>query len=358
MRQLVMGAVAAATACAVFSPTPARAWHQHGHMAVALIAYRELDEAGQKKVLDVLKDHPHFKLFLSADAPADARPDEWVVMRAAIWPDWVKSPFTAPADRREAITDEFGHGNWHYVNMPIRMLEGAGDQARNEIEANINNEKKDRGQVLKVLPRLLAGLKTPGSVDFRKMVSGLDEPTVNEAEARAVALCWVFHLVGDLHQPLHAATAFSAYSRDGDKGGNNFYVRWGNGFQNLHMVWDGAFGWDEIVGLDGSMYAAVDGLARDILGKVKAAAPITPQERGETSPDAWAAESHKLAKEKAYYVNDKRVPGYFTTSEEHLPDPSYVHPLPPGYVTLARKVAERRVNLAGYRLAEVLKATL
>ena len=49
---------------------------------------------------------------------------------------------------------------------------------------------------------------------------------------RAVALMFLTHLVGDVHQPLHAI------SRNGDKGGNSVFVRIGRRVMTLHSAWD------------------------------------------------------------------------------------------------------------------------
>ena len=46
--------------------------------------------------------------------------------------------------------------------------------------------------------------------------------------SRNEALKWIVHLVGDIHQPLHA-------SDNADRGGNSVLVR---GAANLHSVWD------------------------------------------------------------------------------------------------------------------------
>lgn len=50
-------------------------------------------------------------------------------------------------------------------------------------------------------------------------------------EQRVQALAWVCHLVGDLHQPLHAGF------RD-DRGGNNVQVEYKGKQFNLHQFWD------------------------------------------------------------------------------------------------------------------------
>ncbi|MDB5306875.1 MAG: hypothetical protein JWO38_1077 [Gemmataceae bacterium] len=349
MRNLLVGLVGLVTAGAVFNPRPAQAWHEIGHMSVALIAYRQLDDGQQKKVQEILKEHPHFDLFLSADAPADARPDEWVVMRAAIWPDWVRSPRSAGQGMTK-IKEEFNRPSWHFVNKPIRHLVGADPTTRATIEENIGNPKKDRGEVLKKLPDLLAGLNGPNNGDLPSLVSTSLKPTINASESRAIALCWVLHLVGDLHQPLHAAALFSKDSVDGDRGGNGFIIRWQNRAADLHSIWDGGFGWDELKGSDGSQYAAVDLLVRDLSKRIKP----TQQDLGVTSPDAWSEESLKLAQTMAYFVNGKLLPGVFVGPLEHRPHAADLDKLPDGYGTRVQEVAEQRVTLAGCRLKNVL----
>lgn len=52
------------------------------------------------------------------------------------------------------------------------------------------------------------------------------------ARERLIALAFVVHLVGDLHNPMHAA------DRD-DQGGNRLAVRYGVIPTNLHLSWDG-----------------------------------------------------------------------------------------------------------------------
>jgi hypothetical protein len=49
--------------------------------------------------------------------------------------------------------------------------------------------------------------------------------------ARRVALRFVIHLVGDLHQPLHVGD-------NGDRGGNDTRVRFFTRGSNMHRVWD------------------------------------------------------------------------------------------------------------------------
>jgi len=63
----------------------------------------------------------------------------------------------------------------------------------------------------------------------------------NDAERKAIALSWLFHLVGDVHQPLHTAQLFTVEYPNGDRGGNEICVRVTQGRQatDLHRFWDG-----------------------------------------------------------------------------------------------------------------------
>jgi hypothetical protein len=44
-------------------------------------------------------------------------------------------------------------------------------------------------------------------------------------ERKAIALAWLFHLVGDIHQPLHTAQLFTVDYPNGDRGGNEICVQ-------------------------------------------------------------------------------------------------------------------------------------
>jgi hypothetical protein len=62
----------------------------------------------------------------------------------------------------------------------------------------------------------------------------------NEAEQKAIALAWLFHLLGDIHQPLYMAQLFTVEYPQGDRGGNEICVRVTQAGQpmNLRKFWD------------------------------------------------------------------------------------------------------------------------
>jgi hypothetical protein len=111
------------------------------------------------------------------------------------WPDFIKSDST------------WNHASpWHYVDLPGHM----------EKEKFIEELKKLPGKNLYTqVPAMLAELKDKSL----------------PVEKRRVALYFLIHLIGDLHQPLHVG-------RDEDAGGNKIVVYWFDKKTNLHTLWD------------------------------------------------------------------------------------------------------------------------
>jgi hypothetical protein len=310
--------------------TPATAWHARGHMTVALIAYRQLEEPQKKQIRAILTGHPPLETILTAKKPADATMEEWMVMRAAIWPDLIRGD------------EDFDKPFHHYVNMPIRRLDGATEAQKEKIEQNIaalpNDEES--GVLLRELPLRMKEVRTS-----------------TDPAQRAIALCWVLHLVGDIHQPLHAAAVFGKKSFRGDRGGNASFVRWNGRAEKLHAIWDGVLGWDEFPGPGGpklTEFEVVDLMARHC----QASHPVTAAQLEITSIDDWAKESRDLADKEAYSSNGVPISIVFNFDRHHYLTAADVDPLPDGYQTRAQGVAEKRVALAGARLVGRLKEIL
>src|SRR6202034_384826 len=65
----------------------------------------------------LLKNHPHYKEFLSASRPPEIDNEvAWVVLRCAVWPDWVR-----PRKRESRGNDvsTYHRGEEHYINVPL-----------------------------------------------------------------------------------------------------------------------------------------------------------------------------------------------------------------------------------------------
>lgn len=319
-------AIVAAVALGLTAP-PAAAWHDSGHMALTLIAYRQLDDGQKKKVQDILAEHPHYKEFLTADRPNDADKAEWVVMRAAVWPDWVRQKHT-----------EFNKSTHHYVNLPVKRTDGATDEQLKAIADTVAalREPDKGGALLVELPKRV---KEVGSAE--------------KAADRAVALCWVLHLAGDIHMPLHAATLLSKDSTKGDRGGNQSLVLWRGKAANLHFIWDSGLGWEDGKGT-ATQYGFADQLARDLSKRY----PITDDERKVTKVEDWAKESQALTDKHVYSFDGKPVDITFDFGSPPTVGASGVKKLADGYEKNGRKVAEKRVALAGVRLGDLLAEAL
>ena len=98
-----------------------------------------------------------------------------------------------------------------------------------------------------------------------------------DGAAKAEALKFVIHFVGDLHQRLHRED-------DGDNGGNVRHDIFDGHPDNLHWVWD--------TGLLQHINRDPEALARELQSR------ITPQDRAEWAKgtvEDWVMEGHRLA---------------------------------------------------------------
>src|SRR5262249_23082933 len=109
-------------------------------------------------------------------------------------------------------------------------------------------------------------------------------------DVKAIAYCWLLHLVGDLHQPLHATSLFSAdHFRKGDEGGNKIPLVRG---KNLHSVWDGLLG--------KQYYIRNVNKVVDELSDQSRFGDVWDTAASETDPIKWVDESHALCEAVVY----------------------------------------------------------
>jgi hypothetical protein len=155
--------------------------------------------------------------------------------------------------------------------------------------------------------------------------------------SKAVALAWLLHLVGDIHQPLHCSSRVTPDETlpHGDQGGNTFRL---DDNRNLHGHWDRIL--DEAIapdtGEDSIAYA--DRIADRIERTDRRAALSAPA--ASTDVLGWAQEGRHLAQTVVYSgVTRGSAPSAAYDAE-------------------ALKVSEGRIALAGYRLAALLNEAL
>lgn len=182
----LLSALAALLALAL--STPASAYWEYGHETVASIAYRNVTPATRSRIDALLRQQ---RLLETPTCPART------IEQASVWADCVKQ-----------LGPRFSYAySWHYQNVdvcrPFALKPACKDG--NCVSAQIERNAK-----------LLQDPKVP-------------------VRERVMALAFLVHFVGDLHQPLHAGDR-------SDLGGNQAlasYGAYGPEKLNLHSIWDG-----------------------------------------------------------------------------------------------------------------------
>jgi hypothetical protein len=305
------------------APANALAWNALGHRTVAEIAWRQLDPATRQSIADLLRRHPRFdKDFASkmddrSLSGSKADEDHWIFLQAATWPDLI---------RKEK---DYDHPEWHYISIPMYL------------------DQSDEQAVSRTFRPNLATIYKPGTpVEKLNAIQALDfvRGTVQSnaaPEVKAVAVCWLLHLVGDLHQPLHCNELVSANQfPKGDEGGNKIPLVKG---KNLHSAWDG---------LLGRQYYLKDvAKAADELSDKSKYGDIWESAASETDPRKWADESHSLCVSDVYTASMLDSVRQSKSGEKMAPID-----LPTSYYQSAGTLARKQVLSAGLRLAALLKS--
>jgi hypothetical protein len=260
--QAVICAIFAAALFDLLAGSPVFAWFDKGHRVVALIAEAELSSAARTQIQEIL---------YSGTTLADA----------AVWPDH--------EGRSLREIDPL-----HYVSIPE---DAPGyDQARDCPQRNC----------------MVEALKW-----YTTMIADKHAPQV----LRRMALRYVAHIVGDMHQPLHAGRA-------ADRGGVDITVNYRGETTNLHFFWDSNLVEMEV----GNEY--------ELAKRLRASVNDEDRLRWQTgNPETWTNESLMLARSHAYFKDA-------------------VVELPEKYVENARAVVRTRLVQAGIRLAWLLNSAL
>jgi hypothetical protein len=286
--------------------SPANTWNKAGHMVSGAIAYRDLKARHPDvipKVIALLRQHPDFERRWKPrleSVPEEER-DLYLFMLAARWPD----------DARGTSFDRPSH---HFIDQPF-VPPGQ--------PASVNVSQPDAVNLVSTFKQ---------NVDIAKGTGGADD--------RAVALCWIFHQVGDVHQPLHDVSLFSTdyVPPEGDRGGTRFYIRVRDDSStiSLHKFWD-----DLILGSE--RFRTVRNRATELSARPEMARATFP-ELSEPDIEKWAKEGFAIAAEFVYRQGDL-VGSKDKNDGESLPE---------DYVPEVKPIAERRIMLSGYRLADTL----
>jgi hypothetical protein len=210
-------------------------------------------------------------------------------------------------------------GPWHYINWRFKPEGPASVQTSGPEPVNILTAFAENESVVR---------------------NGTDP------ERKAIALAWLFHLVGDIQQPLHTAQLFTVEYPQGDRDGNEICVRVTQSGQpmNLHRFWHGVI-------TSSSNVTRLRNEATALRNRQEfQRSQLT--ELARTGFEAWAKESFEIATRIAYR-NGGPI-GSPKGGNMDCPIVAAAPVLPAGYVVNASRIADRRMILAGYRLADLL----
>lgn len=291
---------AAAVLLALLVPRTAGAWLPEGHLATGAITYDVVERHDPKAVaviLQLMQSHPERARFDRDLGGLTGRARERRTFELmAIWPDAARG-------------GPFDHDIWHYSQTFVSSM------------------------------RYLLPFEFGGAEEaFRRNLAIARDPRADDA-ARAIALCWVTHIVGDMHQPLHAALWISWRFPISDAGGNWAWVRVSDDSvpERLHWFWDSA-------GRPGALSRASP---EEFVARLERKHPYeaeSPVLHPKVAFDSWIAQTRDLAYEIVYERGALR-PG---TSRENAPV------LQRDYIERARAVDADQIASAGNRTGALL----
>ena len=320
MRKQLRLTVLALLVILIFS-VPSYGWFGLGHMAVAYVAYQRLTPQKKDRVDVLLRMNPDLPNWLALIPPNTSKEDErlMIFMIAATWPDRIKkksdypqytddsdvdggnTPNGKPSNSQNiGYGDLFRHKYWHYKDLPFTQ----------------------DGTPLHPAP--VPNAET--QIDAFRLVLASNQPD----SLKSYDLSWLLHIVGDVHQPLHATSRFGKTQKKGDAGGNFVKLCSAPCKDELHAFWDG---------LPGDSDDPVEAIK---VAKLLAPANQTLAKKLTTA--VWINESFALAKQYVYVTPIGLGAGPFT--------------LTPAYEKKARAIANQRVALAGARLGNLLNKEL
>ncbi len=299
------------------------AWNAAGHQLMAAISWDLMTSKQQNYWVDILKYHPRYKQDFKQNIPKQVKRNplylnEWIFRQAARWSD-------LPRNFHSGLKEKYHRGSWHYINYPLYLDKKINTKSLN-LNTNFNGELHKHLNVIQALKGNLAILSKQGATKRQK----------------AIALCWVLHLVGDSHQPLHSTALFDKhYFPKGDRGGNLIQIKGQGRVKNLHWYWDSR--------LDNTTsFRIIDLKARKLTNKLGKQA--SNQQR--QAINKWSKKANKLALKYAY--TKKVLKAHKQAKRKGQKQPTIL--INTDYDKNARKIAENQITDAAYQLVYLLSS--
>ncbi len=304
------------------------AWDATSHRLTAYVTWEALTPTQRDKLSAILERHPRYQSDFLDVMPAnimlasEQEQARWLFGQASIWPD------TARQFEGDDLI-RYSRPTWHYIDGA--WIRGEAQQGNVYVGAE-------------PLPSIHAESTTPieHEEDVSNVVEGIEfnlavlENPLSNGRERALALCWVLHLIGDIHQPLHSgALVSSELFPSGDRGGNGIATQSGN----LHARWDGA--------LRNQPF-------EDTLRRMNSFVRQSDLADIDMNVDTWLQESRQIMYEFVYPDEIKAA----VLRSERLDTSLSQFALDDDYVGEMQALSEDRVTLAGIRLSIALRQVL
>lgn len=292
------------------------AWDDTGHKLTAYIAWEQMTPQAREKAIKILLSAPEdssLSAFFMQDSRSVAARQRELFMIAATWSDIVRNK-----DFKNRYA-KYHHGNWHYEDTFWRDSDG-----KVELVTEMQPDKENAVERLFVFDKMLR------------------DASVSDAD-KAIALAWILHLAGDIHQPLHDSARVTKYDPKGDQGGNLFMLSpkgaIGDARLNLHWYWDSIVGRSVARVNDACDSDYLPAIAQEMMKKYPFAKMQSRLKIGKF--DEWQQEGFQIASTKLYPP---------TLKFGEMPSD--------GYKKQAFEIAQEQITLAGYRLGEMLNQIL
>ena len=288
------------------------AWDDTGHKLVAYIAWQQMSPQAREQAFKLLMSAPEdsdLSVFYLQDSRSEASKRLELFMVDSTWADIVRDK------KFKNRFEKYHKSDWHYTDTFWRDING-----KTEV---LSDFAEPHGKAM-----IQLGV-------FDKM---LRDPSASN-EDKAIALAWILHLVGDIHQPLHTSGRITELEPKGDQGGNLFLLSpkdsVGENRLNLHWFWDSIIGRNIPRFYDACDSNYLPPIANEIMQNY----PLAKlQNRIEPLQfDRWQQESFQIASTRLYPSTLIR---YEAPSES--------------YKKMAFQIAQEQIALAGYRLGNML----
>ena len=299
-------------ACFVLT-VPALAWDDTGHKLTGYIAWQQMTPAARERAISILLSAPEdadLSVFFMQDSRSLGARQRELFMIATTWADIVR-------DRKfKNRYDKYHKSNWHYADTFWRQENG-------------------RAQILPKPDGEEGGKAVEKLFDFEKV---LKSSSASNAD-KAIALAWILHLGGDIHQPLHTSARITELEPKGDQGGNLFLLTPKDTprdkSENLHWFWDSITMRNIPRKNDACDTDYLPPLAAQMMKKHPYAKMQNRLSLG--AFDKWQEESFKVA------------------IDEVFPPTLVRYQTPPAaYKKRAFQISQEQIALAGYRLGAML----